>query len=47
MYSYYRNRPDACLKIAQAAHKRAHAEHTWEIRLRKVFSDIGFKTTLL
>lgn len=45
MYSYYRNRPDTCLAIAQAAHKRAHAEHTWEIRLRKLFFDLGFNTT--
>lgn len=47
MYSFFRNRPDACLKIAQAAHKRAHAEHTWEMRLRKIFAEIGFKSTLL
>lgn len=42
MLTYYGNRPDACLKIAQAAHIRAHAEHTWEKRLSILFRQIGF-----
>lgn len=42
MLAYYGRRPEACLKIGQAAHKRAHSEHTWEMRLRKVFNDMGF-----
>jgi len=41
--AYYGKRPDACLKIAQAAHRRAMAEHTWEKRLRGLFSDMGFR----
>lgn len=40
--AYYRRRPEACLRIGQAAHKRAYSEHTWEMRLRKVFNDMGF-----
>ena len=42
MYSYYGKRPDACLKIAQAAWRRAVAEHTWEKRFRKIFQHVGF-----
>jgi hypothetical protein len=42
MYAYYSKKPESCLKIAQAAHRRAHAEHTWEMRMRKVFHDMGF-----
>jgi hypothetical protein len=45
MHAFYSKRPDACLKIARAAHKRAHSEHTWEQRLRCLFKDMGFKTT--
>jgi hypothetical protein len=44
LYSYYSKRPQACLKIAQAAHRRAHADHTWENRLRTLFREIGFNT---
>jgi spore maturation protein CgeB len=44
LYSYYSKRPEACLKIAQAAHRRAHAEHTWKNRLRTLFREIGFNT---
>ena len=43
MLTYYGKRPDACLKIAQAAHRRAHAEHTWEKRLSVLFRQIGFQ----
>ncbi|MEO7340171.1 MAG: glycosyltransferase [Luteolibacter sp.] len=43
LVSFYSKRPDACLKIAQAAHRRAHAEHTWEKRLRILFQDLGFQ----
>lgn len=43
MLTYYGKRPDLCLKIAQAAHKRAHAEHTWEMRLRWLFTEMGFR----
>jgi hypothetical protein len=42
LHSYYSRRPDTCLAIARAAHRRAHAEHTWEIRLRTLFGDLGF-----
>jgi hypothetical protein len=42
MYTFYKRRPEACLTIAQAAHRRAHAEHAWESRLRKLFKDLGF-----
>jgi hypothetical protein len=43
IYSYYSKRPDACLKIAQAAHRRAMQEHTWETRFRNLFKELGFK----
>ncbi len=42
LYSYYSKRPDACLAIAQAAHRRASAEHTWEKRLKNLFRELGF-----
>lgn len=45
LYSYYSKRPDACLAIAQAAHRRASAEHTWENRLRNLFRALGFNLT--
>ena len=44
MYAYYVKRPDECLRIAQAAHRRCKAEHTWEIRFRTLFHEMGFKT---
>jgi hypothetical protein len=43
MLSFYLNRPDLCLQVARAAHRRSRAEHTWEIRLRKLFRDYGFQ----
>lgn len=43
LIGFYSRRPDACLAIARAAHRRAHREHTWEIRLRTLFKDLGFK----
>lgn len=43
LIGFYTRRPDACLAIARAAHRRAHQEHTWEIRLRSLFKDLGFK----
>ena len=42
LYSYYSKRPDACLAIARAAHRRAVGEHTWEKRLRNLFCELGF-----
>jgi hypothetical protein len=42
MFSYYRGRPEDCLKIAQAAWRRCTNEHTWEKRFRKVFRETGF-----
>lgn len=39
---WYRNRPDLCLTIAKAAWRRGNAEHTWELRFRKLFREIGF-----
>ena len=43
MYSWYRKRPQECLRIAQAAWRRCANEHTWEKRFRKVFLETGFK----
>ena len=43
MYGWYGKRPEVCLKIAQAAWRRASAEHTWEHRFRKIFQQTGFK----
>lgn len=43
MYFHYVARPEECLRIARAAHQRCAAEHTWEIRFRGVFRDLGFK----
>lgn len=42
MYGYYVKRPEECLKIAQAAHRRCLDEHTWEKRFRKLFRELGF-----
>ena len=42
MYGYYVKRPEECLKVAQAAHRRCLAEHTWEKRFRKLFRELGF-----
>lgn len=44
MHRYYVKRPDDCLRIAQAAHRRCLAEHTWEKRFRMLFGELGFKT---
>ncbi len=43
IYAYYRQRPDECLKIAQAAWARCSAEHTWEKRFRRIFREVGFR----
>jgi len=43
MYSWYGKRPEVCLKIAQAAWRRATAEHTWEHRFRRIFGQSGFQ----
>jgi hypothetical protein len=45
LVSYYSKRPEACLTIAQAAHRRAHAEYTWEKRLRALFQELGFNAS--
>jgi len=37
IYSYYRTRPEECLKIGQAAWRRCQADHTWEKRFRDFF----------
>jgi Glycosyl transferases group 1 len=42
IFSWYRTRPEDCLKIAQAAWRRSVAEHTWEKRFRKIFQQAGF-----
>lgn len=39
---WYRTRPDECHRIARAAWLRGNAEHTWELRFRKLFREIGF-----
>jgi hypothetical protein len=44
MFGYYRQRPEECLKIAQAAFRRAKAEHTWRKRFGKVFCELGMKS---
>jgi hypothetical protein len=44
LYAFYSRRPEACLRLAQAAHRRCGAEHTWEQRFRRVFQAAGFKT---
>jgi len=43
MYYHYSQHPEQCLKIAQAAHRRCRAEHSWEQRFRRVFRENGFK----
>ena len=43
VHGYYSKRPEECLRIAQAAHRRCTAEHTWEKRFRKLFREMGFK----
>jgi len=43
MHSYYSKRPELCLQIAQAAHRRCMSDHTWERRFREVLRSIGFK----
>ena len=42
LYRFYSRRPDQCLQIAQAAHRRCAAHHTWEKRFRTVFREVGF-----
>jgi len=42
MFSYFRRRSKACLKIAQAARRRCLNEHTWEKRFRALFREMGF-----
>jgi hypothetical protein len=42
IYSFYAPRPEDCLRIAQAAHRRSANEHAWEHRFRRVFSEMGF-----
>ncbi len=42
LYSYYGTRPEDCLRIAQAAHRRCAHEHAWEHRFRHVFREMGF-----
>jgi hypothetical protein len=43
MHGHFVKRPEVCLRIAQAAHRRCLAEHTWEKRFRKLFGELGFK----
>jgi hypothetical protein len=42
MYAWYGKRPEVCLTIAQAGWRRCRAEHTWEHRFRKIFTQTGF-----
>lgn len=42
LYAYYHKRPEACLKIAQAGWRRCAAEHTWELRFRRILREVGF-----
>jgi hypothetical protein len=41
MFSFYRRRPEECLRIAQAAFRRAKAEHTWRHRFDRIFRELG------
>jgi hypothetical protein len=41
IYSFYRRRPEECLKIAQAAFLRSKAEHTWRKRFERIFRETG------
>lgn len=41
LFSFYRRRPEDCLKIAQSAYHRCLNEHTWEKRFRRLFQEIG------
>lgn len=43
IHAYYIKRPEECLRIAQAAHRRCFSEHTWENRFRTLFRELGFK----
>jgi spore maturation protein CgeB len=43
MYTFYRRRPEECLKIAQAAFARSKAEHTWRKRFERIFRELGLK----
>lgn len=43
LYTFYRTRPEECLRIAQAAWRRCANEHTWEKRFRDVFRQVGLK----
>ena len=43
IFAYYRQRPQHCLKIAQAAFRRARAEHTWRKRFENIFRELGLK----
>jgi hypothetical protein len=42
IFSWYRKRPEECLKIAQAAWNRSVKDHTWEKRFIKIFDESGF-----
>ncbi|HEX5222712.1 MAG TPA: glycosyltransferase [Verrucomicrobiae bacterium] len=42
IYAYYHKRPEECLKIARAAWRRCSTEHTWELRFRRIFREVGF-----
>lgn len=41
LISFYRRRPDECIKISVAAYNRCLREHTWEKRFRKLFAETG------
>ena len=43
LFSFYRRRPEACFKIAQAGYERCLRDHTWEQRFRDLFRSLGFK----
>ena len=44
IFAYYRSQPEECLKIAQAAFRRARAEHTWRKRFENVFRELGLNS---
>jgi spore maturation protein CgeB len=41
---YYLTRPEKCSEIADRAYTRAHREHTYEVRLKKMFEVLGLSS---
>jgi hypothetical protein len=41
LYCYYSRRPEQCRGIARAGFERCVREHTWEMRFRAIFTELG------